>query len=283
MTLNGEKIASEINAEIAREVSDLKAKGIKPHLATLLVGNDPASRTYVINKSKACEEVGIVNTIYRIAGQPTYESIYRILKMLNDDNNVHGILVQLPLPSYFDTLKLLNYIDPLKDVDCLNSINIGALYTNNQYTKPCTPAGVIELLDRYQIPIAGKTVCIFGRSHIVGRPMAELFLQRDASVKVFHSKSYKFHMERALEDSDIIVSAVGQPNFITTPEYGFRKGTVLIDIGINRDENNKLCGDINPDAYSFAEHYTPVPGGVGPMTVAMLLKNLITCAKVWTL
>lgn len=271
--INGKEISALIREEIKAEVSAMQKR---PGLAVILVGNDPASAVYVRNKNKACEEVGIYSEMYTLPEETTMKQLLDLIDQLNNSPNIHGILVQLPLPAHLDEEKVIMAINPSKDVDAFHPINVGKIMIGNFSFLPCTPAGVMELLKRSNISVSGKECVIVGRSNIVGKPQAMLMLKENATVTVCHSKTHD--LPSVCKRADILVSAVGRAKFIT--ENMVKDGAVVIDVGINRDENGKLCGDVDFDNVSKKTSYiTPVPGGVGPMTITMLLKNTVTAAK----
>lgn len=272
--IDGKAIAQKVRNEVKENVQ--KDNFIyPPHLAIIRVGDDPASATYVKNKTKASQEVGIeVEDIHLT--ECTQKGLENFIENLNYDEGVNGILVQLPLPSYLDTNKILNRISPEKDVDGFTDVNMGRLFAGKECTVACTPAGIMRLLDEYNIEIEGKKVVIVGRSNIVGKPMAALMLNRNATVTICHSKT-KNLKEECLQ-ADILIIAIGRPKFITADMV--KEGAVVIDVGINRDENNRLCGDVDfENVAPKCSFITPVPGGVGPMTVAMLMKNTYEAMK----
>lgn len=272
--IDGKAVAQKVRNEVKENVQ--KDDFIyPPHLAIIRVGNDPASATYVKNKTRASQEVGIeVEDIHLT--DCTQESLESLIENLNYDEGVNGILVQLPLPFYLDTNKILNCISPEKDVDGFTDVNMGRLFAGKKCTVACTPAGIMRLLDEYNIEIEGKKVVIVGRSNIVGKPMAALMLNRNATVTICHSKT-KNLKEECLQ-ADILIVAIGRPKFITADMV--KEGAVVIDVGINRDENNRLCGDVDfENVAPKCSFITPVPGGVGPMTVAMLMKNTYEAMK----
>ncbi len=272
--IDGKAIAQKVRNEVKENVQ--RDNFIyPPHLAIIRVGDDPASATYVKNKTKASQEVGIeVEDIHLT--ECTQESLESLIENLNYEETVDGILVQLPLPSYLDSDKILNLINPKKDVDGFTDINMGKLFANKKCTIACTPAGIMRLLDEYNIEIEGKKVVIVGRSNIVGKPMAALMLNRNATVTICHSKT-KNLKEECLQ-ADILIVAIGRSKFITADMV--KEGAVVIDVGINRDENNELCGDVDfENVAPKCSFITPVPGGVGPMTVAMLMKNTYEAMK----
>ena len=271
--INGKAVSDHIKFQVKNEIDDL---GLDVSLAVVVVGNDPASKIYVNNKKKACESVGINSLEYNLPEEVSEVELLNLIDYLNIAECVHGILVQLPLPKHINKDKVLERISPAKDVDGFTSVNTGKLWLGNYDLVPCTAMGIIELLDYYDIDIEGKNCVIVGRSNIVGKPLAALLLERNATVTVCHSKTKDLYKHTS--NADILISAVGKPKFIT---WGLvKKGAVVIDVGINRDENGKLCGDVDAEnVEDKATMLTPVPGGVGPMTVAMLMKNTLIAAK----
>lgn len=277
MTLiEGKKVAADVRAELKEEMAAFEAEyGRKVGLAVVLVGEDPASQVYVRNKIKGCEEAGIRSFAHYLPADATQEQVEELVSALAADENVHGILVQLPLPEHLDAERVLARIPTAKDVDGFSAENVGKLALNEEGTVACTPFGVMELLRRYQIDPRGKCAVVVGRSNIVGRPMALLLLNADATVTVCHSRTADLKAECAR--ADILVAAIGKPKFITADMV--KEGAVVIDVGINRVDG-KLVGDVDFEQVSKkASFITPVPGGVGPMTIAMLLKNAVACAK----
>lgn len=274
--LNGRDISSEIRGMLKKKVDELKLNGINPGLAVILVGNDPASRIYVNNKKKACEEIGIRSFEYILPEETSECELIQLVETLNKDRSVHGILVQLPLPKHMDTDNVLLRISPDKDVDCFHPFNVGRVMIGDYYFLPCTPAGIMELLSRTGISLEGKECVVVGRSNIVGKPMAMLLLHSNATVTICHSKTR--NLKEICKKADVLVVAVGKPRFINA-EY-VKEGAVVIDVGINRLESGKVCGDVDFDNVAEkASYITPVPGGVGPMTITMLLKNTIMSAE----
>lgn len=278
--LYGEEVATCIKDSIKSEVQLLKNQ---PCLAVIMVGNNSASAVYVRNKINACEYVGINSVSINIEdnGNPQFiqEQILEKIKILNKNSKINGILVQLPLPEGVDKDLIINSIDVNKDVDCFHPYNIGKLYSKSAEFKPCTPAGIIEILKHYHIDIAGKHCVIIGRSDIVGKPMSQLMLHEDATVTICHSRTK--NLKSITKKADILISAIGSPKFIKSDMIS--DDTVIIDVGMNRDENNKLCGDVDFDDVVLKRNnisITPVPGGVGLTTVAMLLNNTITAYKI---
>ncbi len=275
--IDGKSISAAIRAEIAQEVKELKTqKGLVPGLAVIIVGEDPASKVYVRNKHRACEEVGFASFGYELPAETTEEELLALVDRLNRDNAVHGILVQLPLPRHLDEEKILLAIDPAKDVDAFHPYNVGKIMIGNYDFLPCTPAGVMELLRRSNIEIAGKECVIVGRSNIVGKPQAMLLLQANGTVTVCHSRTKD--LREVCRRADILVAAIGKPEFFDASYV--KEGAVVIDVGINRRADGRLCGDVCfEDVAPHTSYITPVPGGVGPMTIAMLMKNTLTAAR----
>lgn len=270
--IDGKRISQEIKDELKDKVEALKAEGKKAALAVVQVGNDPASCVYVNNKKKACAYIGIESLSYELEEETTEEELLELIKRLNEDEKVHGILVQLPLPKHINEDKIIQAISPKKDVDGFHPENVGKLVIGEKGFVSCTPAGVIQLLKRSNIEIAGKNCVVVGRSNIVGKPMALLMLRENATVTIAHSKTQ--NLKELCKTADILIVAIGKPRFITS-EY-IKEGAVVIDVGIHRDENNKLCGDVKyEDVVEIASAITPVPGGVGPMTIAMLMNNCV--------
>ncbi len=273
--IDGKLIAETIKSELKNKVLTLKEQSITPGLAVILVGENPASQVYVNNKKKACEYVGMKSFSYELPAQTSEKEVLDLVETLNNDNHVHGILVQLPLPKHMDEQKIILKIDPAKDVDGFHPQNVGALSIGLEGLVSCTPAGVIELLKRSEIEIAGKHCVVVGRSNIVGKPVSLLLLREHATVTICHSRTK--NLETVLKQADIVIAAVGITKFITGSML--KPGVVVIDVGINRDENGKLCGDVDfKSCQSVASHITPVPGGVGPMTIAMLMHNCVLAA-----
>ena len=270
--IDGIRISQEIKDELKDKVEALKAVGKKAALAVVQVGNDPASCVYVNNKKKACAYIGIESLSYELEEETTEEELLELIKRLNEDEKVHGILVQLPLPKHINEDKIIQAISPKKDVDGFHPENVGKLVIGEKGFVSCTPAGVIQLLKRSNIEIVGKNCVVVGRSNIVGKPMALLMLRENATVTIAHSKTQ--NLKELCKTADILIVAIGKPRFITS-EY-IKEGAVVIDVGIHRDENNKLCGDVKyEDVVEIASAITPVPGGVGPMTIAMLMNNCV--------
>ncbi|SHL94145.1 methylenetetrahydrofolate dehydrogenase (NADP+) / methenyltetrahydrofolate cyclohydrolase [Anaerosporobacter mobilis DSM 15930] len=268
--IDGKEISLQIKEELKQKAIEYKERGIEVTLAVIQVGNDPASSVYVGNKKKACEFVGIRSLAYELPEETTQEELIALVKELNERADVNGILVQLPLPSHINEDFVIKTIAPEKDVDGFHPQSVGALSIGQKGFVSCTPAGIIELLKRSNIEIAGKECVVVGRSNIVGKPMALLMLRENATVTVCHSRTKD--LKEVTKRADILIVALGKPRFITS-EY-VKDGAVVIDVGIHRDENNKLCGDVDfADVEGKVEAITPVPGGVGPMTIAMLMNN----------
>jgi len=274
--ISGKEIGQEIRKSVAERVTKLKDQGITPGLAVILVGDNPASQTYVRNKQKSCEAIGIYSELIKLPKEVSEEELLEQIRSLNHSESIHGILVQLPLPSHINEDKVIATISPEKDVDGFSPVSVGKMMLGQETYLPCTPFGVMKLLEYASIDIAGKHAVIVGRSHIVGKPMGQLLLQKDATVTYTHSKTPD--LPSITKQADIIVAAVGRPNFITKEHV--KPGAVVIDVGINRDENNKLVGDVHfAEVEQVASHITPVPGGVGPMTITMLLYNTVQSAE----
>jgi len=272
--IDGKGIAQEIRAELARKVAELTAQGKTPGLHVILVGDNPASKVYVRNKQRACEEVGISSTVHRLAEETTQVELLGLIEDLNNDEKVHGILVQLPLPGHLDEEAVINAISPEKDVDGFHPLNVGKMYIGTGGVVPCTPAGVLELVKCTGVPIAGKHVVVIGRSNIVGKPAAFLFLKENATVTICHSRTADVAAEA--RRADILIAAVGRPQLVK--KDWVKPGAVVIDVGINRVDG-KLVGDVDfEEVKEVAGAITPVPGGVGPMTIAMLLKATVEAA-----
>lgn len=270
--IDGKKISTEIKDECKEKVAAYKEQGIEICMAVIQIGSDPASSVYVNNKKKACEYIGIKSLSYHLEETTTEDELLELIEKLNNDETVRGILVQLPLPKTISEDKVLMAISPKKDVDGFHPMNVGNLCIGRKGFLSCTPAGVIELLKRYNIEIAGKECVVVGRSNIVGKPMSLLLLRENGTVTITHSKTKD--LKEVCKKADILIAALGKPKFITE-EY-VKEGAVVIDVGIHRNENNKLCGDVDFDAVApKCSAITPVPGGVGPMTIAMLMKNCV--------
>ena len=276
--LSGKEFAARIKEDAARGVAALKASGVLPRLAVIIVGSDPASEVYVRNKQRTCEELGIRSDHIALPAETTKEELLTCIEELNVDPEVHGILVQLPLPAQIaeDEEEILSHIDPRKDVDGFHPVNVGHLVLGAPGLRPCTPAGCIRMLDYAGIPIEGAHAVIIGRSNIVGKPMAHLLLERNATVTICHSRTQ--NLAAIARTADILVAAVGRPHFVTADMV--KEGATVIDVGINRIAPKKLVGDVDFDAAAaVAGAITPVPGGVGLLTVAMLMENVVQAAK----
>ena len=275
--LDGKAISTKIKAEIKAEVQLLKNKDITVTLAVVLVGNDPASEVYVRNKELDCEQTGINSVKYVLEEKTSENELLELLDKLNNDKNISGILVQSPLPSHIDEKKIFEHINPKKDVDAFNSYNVGKIMIGNYDFLPCTPAGVMEMLKYSNIEVAGKNCVVLGRSNIVGKPMAMLLLHANGTVTICHSKTKNLSV--ITKEADILIAAIRQPNFVNGDMV--KDGVIVIDVGINRTTDNKLTGDIDFESVSKkASYITPVPGGVGPMTRVILLKNTLKAAKI---
>ena len=274
--IDGKALAKTIRGNLKSEVEDLKKNGIQPKLAVIMVGEDKASKIYVKNKSKACEELGIEYEEYLLKEETTMEELLNLIHKLNDDDKIHGILLQSPLPEGLDANEAFRTISPKKDVDGFHPINVGKLSLNQDCFVSCTPYGIIKMLENYNIPIEGAHAVIIGRSNIVGKPLAKCLLNKNATVTVCHSKTKD--IEKITQKADIVIAALGKPNFVKSDMV--KEGSVIIDVGINRLDNGKIVGDIDfENVEKKASYITPVPGGVGPMTVAMLMSNVVKAAK----
>lgn len=273
--IDGKAVSAAVKEELKSEVSFLKESGISVGLAVIIVGNDPASKIYVANKKKACEQLGIISFEYAFDENVQTSQIIELIHTLNGEKNANGILCQLPLPAHIDEKAVINAIAPEKDVDAFHPVNVGKIMIGNYDFLPCTPAGVMEMLKFYGISAKGKNCVVVGRSNIVGKPMSMLLLHADGTVTICHSKTRD--LKNIALGADILVAAVGKAKFITADMI--KDGAVVIDVGMNR-ENGKLCGDVDfENVAPKASFITPVPGGVGPMTIAMLMKNTVTAAK----
>lgn len=274
--LDGKKTAQKVKDALKERVEQLKKDGLTPGLAVIIVGNDSASRVYVNNKKKACEYVGIHSEEYALPEETTQDELIALVKKLNEKKDIHGILCQLPLPKHINEEAVINAIDPQKDVDAFHPVNVGKIMIGNFDFLPCTPAGVMELIDESGIDLTGKRCVVVGRSNIVGKPQAMLLLHRNATVTICHSKTE--NLPQVCRTADVLVVAVGRAKMVD--ESYIKEGAVVIDVGMDRDENGKLCGDVDFDsACKKAGYITPVPGGVGPMTIATLMKNAVTAAE----
>lgn len=274
--INGKEIGQQIRVSIKEEVQQLATKGITPGLAVILVGEDPASHTYVANKEKACQQLGIYSELIKLPEQTTEKQLLQQIEQLNSSAKIDGILVQLPLPKHINEQKVIETISPLKDVDGFHPVSVGKMLLGQETFLPCTPHGVMKLLEFSNVDVAGKLAVVIGRSHIVGVPMGQLLLQKDATVTYCHSKTPD--LEAITKQADILVVAVGRAKMIKS--HHIKEGAVVIDVGMNRDEFGKLCGDVDfADVVDHTAAITPVPGGVGPMTITMLMVNTIQSAK----
>ena len=275
--IDGKAVSAAVKQEVAEETAKLRdERGLKVGLAVIIVGTDPASRVYVNNKKKACEAVGFQSYEYALDENTTEEQLVDLISVLNRDDRVSGILVQLPLPKHIDEKAVINAISPEKDVDAFHPVNVGKIMIGDYSFLPCTPAGVMRLIESTGVDITGKHCVVIGRSNIVGKPQAMLLLQKNGTVTICHSKTQ--NLKEICQSADILVAAVGRPNFVTGDMV--KEGAVVIDVGINRLDTGKLCGDVEfESAEKKAAYITPVPGGVGPMTIAMLMKNTLTAAK----
>lgn len=274
--IDGKAISAQIRSEIKAEAEILTAKGVRPGLAVILVGSDPASQIYVRNKQKACEEVGFYSDTYTLAESTTEKELLDLIEILNLRKDIHGILVQSPVPKHINPDTVINAILPEKDVDCFHPENVGKLMTGNPRFLPCTPAGVVELIKRSGVDIAGKECVVVGRSNIVGKPQAIMLLAENGTVTVCHSRTK--NLAEVTRRADILVVAIGKSEFITGDMV--KPGAVVLDVGMNRNAEGKLTGDVNfAQVSEVASLITPVPGGVGPMTITMLLQNTVTAAK----
>ena len=273
--MDGAALAKKIRAEIAVKTQELIASGVHPHLAVVLVGDDPASAVYVRNKENACKNAGVRSTVIRLGADCDQKTLEETVGRLNDDPQVHGILVQLPLPGHLNASRVIEMIDPRKDVDGFHAVNSGLLMNGQKGFVPCTPRGVMDILAEYDVNPRGKHAVIIGRSNIVGKPMAMLLLAADATVTVCHSRTQ--NLPEITRQADILIAAVGRRGFVTADMV--KPGAVVIDVGINRKDEGGVCGDVAPEVFEIAGMMTPVPGGVGPMTIATLLKNTLDAAK----
>lgn len=275
--IDGKAVSQFVKDEVKKEVSALGEKGVTVGLAVIIVGNDPASRTYVNNKKKACEATGIISEEYALPEDTTMEELLALIRELNAKKSINGILCQLPLPKHLDEKVIIENIDPIKDVDAFHAVNTGHIMIGDYSFLPCTPAGIMEMLKYYNIEIEGKECVVIGRSNIVGKPMAMLLLQKNGTVTVCHSRTK--NLKEITSRADILVAAVGKPYFVTADMV--KDGAVVIDVGMDRNKEGKLCGDVDfAEVEKKASYITPVPGGVGPMTIATLMKNTVTAAKI---
>lgn len=274
--IDGKAISASVREDIKAQIDELAAAGIKPGLAVIIVGDNPASRVYVNNKKKACAELGIMSEEYALPAETTEQELIQLIETLNSREDIDGILCQLPLPEHIDEKTVINTISPDKDVDAFHPVNVGKIMIGDYSFLPCTPAGVMELLRRSDIDVCGKNCVVIGRSNIVGKPQAMLLLHANATVTVCHSRTK--NLAEICREADVIVAAVGKAYFVTADMV--KEGAVVIDVGMNRNSEGKLCGDVDFDAVKDkASAITPVPGGVGPMTITMLMQNTLTSAK----
>ena len=274
--IDGKELAKKVRKDLRKEVEVLKENGINPKLAVIMVGNDPGSTVYVRNKSKACEKVGIEFEEFLFEENITEDTLLELIEKLNKDDSVHGILLQCPVPKHIDVNKAFRAISPNKDVDGFNPINVGNLTIGEDAFISCTPYGVVKMLEEYNIETEGKNAVILGRSNIVGKPMIQCMLNKNSTVTVCHSRTK--NIGDVIKRADIVIAAIGKPKFVKSEMI--KDGAVVIDVGINRLEDGTICGDVDYDAiFDKASHITPVPGGVGPMTIAMLLNNVVKAAK----
>lgn len=278
--IDGKKVSEDLREDLKVQTEKfVEETGIQPHLVVVIVGNNPASMTYVRNKKRSCEAVGFKSTVIELADTITEADLLAQIDVLNQDDSVHGILVQLPLPKHINEDHIISVIDVKKDVDGFHPYQVGCLASGLDSLKPCTPAGVIELLKAYDIEIEGRHAVIIGRSHIVGKPLVQLLLEENATVTVCHSRTQNLSMLTQM--ADILIVAIGRPHFVTADMV--KEGAVVVDVGINRLETGKLVGDVDFDTVEpKASYITPVPGGVGPMTITMLLFNTLKAAKGFT-
>ena len=274
--IDGKELAKNIRIHLKEEVEELKNKGIQPKLAVIMVGNDKASSVYVKNKSKACNEVGVEYEEFLLKEDISMDKLLSLIQKLNEDTKIDGILLQSPIPKHLDIDEAFRAINPKKDVDGFHPVNVGKLSLNQECFISCTPFGIIKMLETYHIPIEGMHAVIIGRSNIVGKPLIQCLLNKNATVTICHSKTK--NLEQVTKRADILIAAIGKPEFVTANMV--KMGATVIDVGINRSEEGKLVGDVNFEEVSKkASYITPVPGGVGPMTVAMLMVNVVKAAK----
>ena len=275
--IDGKKVSAQVKEQVRIETEELVKKGIKPGLAVIIVGDDPASRVYVNNKKKACEKVGFLSKEFALPATTTQEELLALVNKLNEDKEINGILCQLPLPKGLDEKAVIEAISPLKDVDAFHASKVGKIMIGDYDFLPCTPAGVMEMLHSYNIPVEGKECVVIGRSNIVGKPMAMLLLHENGTVTITHSRTK--NLKEVTKRADILVAAIGKPKFVTADMV--KEGAVVIDVGMDRDENGKLCGDVDfENVKEKCSAITPVPGGVGPMTIAVLMKNTLKACKI---
>ena len=274
--IDGKQVAARCREELKQQVAALRARGIIPGLAVILVGEDPASQVYVRNKHRACEELGIHSEQYTLSADTDRQTLLDLITELNGREEIDGILVQLPLPGHLDEKEILSAIDPAKDVDSFHPQNVGRLVIGDYFFAPCTPSGILTLIDSAGVDLTGKECVVIGRSNIVGKPMALMLLHRNATVTVCHSKTRD--LPSVTRRADVLISAVGKAGFVTAGMV--KPGAVVIDVGMNRNQAGKLCGDVDFESVSrVAGYLTPVPGGVGPMTITMLLRSTVLSAQ----
>ena len=274
--IDGKAVSAAVRERVRLETEKLKKQGVKPGLAVIIVGDDPASQVYVRNKEKACAEVGFYSEKYALPADTSQQQLNDLVRELNARKEISGILCQLPLPPHLDDKEVINLIDPIKDVDAFHPVNVGKIMIGDYNFLPCTPAGVMELISSCGVETKGKKAVVIGRSNIVGKPMAMLLLHADCTVEIAHSRTR--NLTDTVRSADILVAAVGKAKFVTGDMV--KDGAVVIDVGMNRDENGKLCGDVDFDSVApKCSFITPVPGGVGPMTISMLMQNTLTAAK----
>jgi len=267
--LAGNEVSKAIREQLKEKMLKLDPSFRKPKLVVVIVGDDPASQTYVAAKAKACEQVGFLSEVNRMDEKTTQTELMDVIRQYNEDESVDGILVQLPLPKHLDSREVILGIDPNKDVDGFHPINVGKLHMNEETFIPCTPKGIMEILKYYNLSVSGKSVVVLGRSHLVGRPIAQLMVSANATVTICHSRSKD--IQKICQESDVIVAAVGVPHFVK--KDWVKPEAIVIDVGIHRTEDNQIIGDVVPEVMEVASYMTPVPKGVGPMTIAMLLSN----------
>lgn len=274
--IDGKAVSASVCARVKQETEELKKQGVTPGLAVIIVGDDPASQVYVRNKEKACAEVGFYSEKYALPSSTTQQELNNLVQELNSRKEINGILCQLPLPGHLNDKEVIELIDPVKDVDAFHPVNVGKIMIGDYDLLPCTPAGIMELIRTTGIETKGKKAVVIGRSNIVGKPMAMLLLHADCTVEITHSKTQ--NLKEVTKTADILVAAIGKAKFVTADMV--KDGAVVIDVGMNRDENGKLCGDVDFDSVApKCSFITPVPGGVGPMTISMLMQNTLTAAK----
>lgn len=276
LIISGKTISAAVKDRIKAEVQELKEKGVTPGLAVIIVGNDPASEVYVASKERACAELSMYSEKYALPEETTEEELLKLVEELNNRDEIHGILCQLPLPRHINEKTILDAISPLKDVDAFHPQNVGKIMIGDYDFLPCTPAGIMEMLKYSNIDPAGKHCVVIGRSNIVGKPMAMLMLHANATVTICHSRTK--NLKEITKQADILVAAVGRANFVTADMV--KPGAVVVDVGMNRPKGGKLCGDVNfSEVEPIASAITPVPGGVGPMTISMLMQNTLAAAR----